>query len=183
MSQERNGMVTPNRPADVRSWIRRMEQLDELQHVSGANWDLEIGTISEINYRRKPPAALLFDQIPGYPPGYRVLTGSLANARRMAVSLGLSDALDTAGLVQALRGKPLEWESSAPQFEPVVVDDAPILENIVSASEVNLTRFPVPLWHERDGRRYLGTGWPGITREPAPRRGKPGADRVMAPRL
>ena len=97
-------MVTPSRPADVRSWIRRMEQLDELQHVSGANWDLEIGTISEINYRRKPPAALLFDQIPGYPPGYRVLTGSLANARRMAVSLGLSDALDTAGLVQALRG-------------------------------------------------------------------------------
>jgi UbiD family decarboxylase len=179
MSQERNGMVTPSRPADVRSWIRRMEELDELQHVSGANWDLEIGTISEINYRRKPPAALLFDQIPGYPPGYRVLTGSLANARRMAVSLGLSDALDTAGLVQALRGKPLEWESSAPQFEPVVVDDAPILENIVSASEVDLTRFPVPLWHEHDGGRYIGTGCAVITSDPATGRVNLGAYRVM----
>src|SRR5919199_1588348 len=99
MSQERNGIVTPSRPADVRSWLRRMEELGELQHVSGANWDLEIGTISEINYRRKPPAALLFDEIVGYPRGSRVLTGALSNARRMAVTLNLDPSLDTAGLV------------------------------------------------------------------------------------
>jgi len=154
------------RPADMRSWLRRMEELGELQHVSGANWHLEIGAISEINYRRKPPAALLFDQIPGYPPGYRVLTGSLANARRMAVTLGLSDALDTAGLVQALRGKPLEWESSAPRFEPIVVDDAPILENVVGGAEIDLKRFPAPLWHEHDGGRYIGTGCAVVTSDP-----------------
>ena len=47
-------------------------------------WDLEIGAISEINYRRKPSAALLFDDIIDYPRGYRVLTGTLSNARRMA---------------------------------------------------------------------------------------------------
>jgi 3-polyprenyl-4-hydroxybenzoate decarboxylase len=82
MSQERNGVARPGRPADVRSWLQRIDELGELQHVSGAHWELEIGTISEINYRRKPPAALLFDAIPGYPHGYRVLTGSLANAWR-----------------------------------------------------------------------------------------------------
>ena len=83
------------RPADLRDWIARIEELGELQHVSGAHWNLEIGTISEINYRRKPSAALLFDDIVGYPRGYRVLTGSLSNARRMAVTLGLDPNLDT----------------------------------------------------------------------------------------
>lgn len=179
MSQERNGAANPGRPADVRSWVQRMDELGELQHISGASWDLEIGTISEINYRRKPAAALLFDRIPDYPPGYRVLTGSLANARRMAVTLGLSDALDTAGLVQALRGKPLEWEASAARFEPVVVDSGPVLDNVMRGDEVDLTRFPVPLWHELDGGRYIGTGCAVITSDPASGRVNLGAYRVM----
>ena len=179
MSQERNGSHRPGRPADVRSWLRRVEELGELQCVSGADWQLEIGTISEINYRRKPPAALLFDDIPGYPHGYRVLTGSLANARRMAVTLGLSDTLDTPGLVEALRGKPLEWEAAASRFEPVVVDDAPILENVLKGDEIDLTRFPVPLWHERDGGRYIGTGCAIVTSDPASGRVNLGAYRMM----
>src|SRR5215510_12039328 len=101
------------RPPDLRTWIAQVEGLGELQHVRGAHWDLEIGAISEINYRRKPSAALLFDDIVGYPRGYRVLTGSLSNARRMAVTLGLDSDLDTPGLVQALRGKPMQWEAAA----------------------------------------------------------------------
>src|SRR3954463_5277196 len=118
-----------SRPTDLRTWIARADALGELQHVSGAHWNLEIGAISEINYRRKPSAALLFDDIPGYPRGYRVLTGSLSNARRMAYTLGLDPNLDTAGLVQALRGKPRAWEAAAREFEPTVVESGPILEN------------------------------------------------------
>ena len=57
------------RPADLRAWIARIESLGELQHVSGAHWNQEIGAISEINYRRKPSAALLFDDIAGYLAG------------------------------------------------------------------------------------------------------------------
>ena len=119
------------RPTELRSWIERIESLGELQHVSGAHWDREIGAISEINYRRKPSAALLFDDIVGYPRGYRVLTGSLSNARRMAVTLGLDPGLDTIGLVQALRGKPLGWEAAAPRFEPQVLERGQIFENVV----------------------------------------------------
>ena len=136
-----------SRPSDLRDWIARIEQLGELQHVSGAHWDLEIGTISEINYRRKPSAALLFDDIVGYPHGYRVLTGSLSHSHRMALTLGLDPRLDTASLVQALRGKPLQWEAAAPRFEPEVVKTGPILENIVAGRDVDLTRFPAPRWH------------------------------------
>src|SRR5919106_2254150 len=119
------------RPPDLRTWIAQIEGLGELQRVNGAHWDLEIGAISEINYRRKPSAALLFDNIVGYARGYRVLTGTLSNARRMAMTLGLDPDLDTARLVHALRGKPLQWEAASPRFEPEVVASGPIFENIV----------------------------------------------------
>src|SRR5690242_11503526 len=68
---------------DLRDWLAAIDQLGELQRVDGADWRLEIGGLSELNYRRRPPAAMLFDHIPGYPAGFRVLTGSLASARRI----------------------------------------------------------------------------------------------------
>jgi 4-hydroxy-3-polyprenylbenzoate decarboxylase len=168
-----------SRPADLRAWIERIDELGELQRVSGAHWNLEIGTISEINYRRRPSAALLFDDIFGYPRGYRVLTGSLSNARRMAVTLGLDDTLDTAQLVQALRGRPLQWEAAAPRFEPEVVETGPVMENVVHGPDVDLSRFPVPLWHEHDGGRYIGTGVAVVTSDPDSGRINVGAYRMM----
>src|SRR6187431_2663369 len=128
--------LASRRPIDVRDWIERVDALGELQRIAGAHWNLEIGAISEINYRRKPSAALLFDDVVGYPTGYRVLTGTLSNARRMALTLGLDPDLDTTGLVHALRGKPLEWEAAAPRFEPEVVESGPILENVIQGRDV-----------------------------------------------
>ena len=100
----------------------------------GAHWDLEIGAISEINYRRKPSAALLFDDIVGYPRGYRVLTGSLeqrapdggdararpearhggagAGAARQAASVGSRRAAVRAG-VRRVRADPRERRPGA----------------------------------------------------------------------
>lgn len=170
---------TSVRPSDLRTWIARVEALGELQHVTGAHWDQEIGAISEINYRRKPSAALLFDGIVGYPRGFRVLTGSLSNSRRMALTLGLDPTMDTARLVQALRGKPAQWEAFARQFEPEVVSSGPILENVVNGADVDLFRFPSPLWHEHDGGRYLGTGVAVITSDPDTGRINVGAYRMM----
>ena len=79
---------------DLRDWLRVIEGLGELQVVNGADWNLEIGGISELNYRRKPSAALLFDRIKDYPPGYRVLTGSLTSSRRVGVTLRLGTSLE-----------------------------------------------------------------------------------------
>src|SRR5438270_2474551 len=103
---------------DLRDWLADVEQLGELQRVDGADWNLEIGGISELNYRRRPPAALLFDRIVGYPAGYRLVTGSVASARRIGATLRLGADFTDRRLVEALRGRPLEWERTAADYEP-----------------------------------------------------------------
>jgi UbiD family decarboxylase len=151
---------------DLRDWLRVVDRLGELQRVDGAHWKLEIGGLSELNYRRKPSAALLFDRIPDYPAGHRVLTGSLTSARRVGVTLRLGTDVTAAQLVAALRGKPLEWEAAAPAFRPIEVGSAPLYQHVVAGPDVDLLRFPVPLWHEHDGGRYIGTGCIVITSDP-----------------
>src|SRR5215471_6670752 len=167
------------RPVDVADWLRTMEAAGELQVVSGAHWDLEIGAISELNYRRRPPAALLFDNIPGYPPGYRLLTGSLSNARRLGLTLGLGGEMNDATIVQALRGKPRQWERMAAEFVPTELSTAPIFENVLQSSDVNLLKFPVPRWHEHDGGRYIGTGCLVVTSDPDSGLNNVGSYRMM----
>ena len=48
----------------------------------------------------------------------------------------------------------------------MTVSSGPILENVCSGDDVDLFKFPVPFWHERDGGRYIGTGHIVITRDP-----------------
>jgi UbiD family decarboxylase len=151
---------------DLRDWLRVMGELGELQVVNGADWNLEIGGISELNYRRKPGAALLFDNIKDYPSGYRVLTSSLTTARRVGITMRLGTDFNDQKLVEALRNKPIEWENRIKEFEPNVVGSAPVFENTVEGKDVNLLQFPAPFWHEHDGGRYFGTGCIVITSDP-----------------
>ncbi len=150
---------------DLRQWLQAAEALNELQIVKGADWNLEIGAISELNYRRRPNKAQLFDEIMGHAQGFRVLTASMSSPRRMAMTFGLSSELDDQALVQALRGKPLEWEGSAHKFPPKLVDGGPIFEHVERGAAVDLFKFPAPIWHELDGGRYIGTGCAVVTQD------------------
>ena len=52
-------------PLDLRAWLDQVEKLGELKHVRGADWNLELGAISEMNVKKDLPPALLFDEIKG----------------------------------------------------------------------------------------------------------------------
>jgi UbiD family decarboxylase len=151
---------------DLRDWLRLVDDLGELQPVRGAHWDLEIGAVSEANYRRPSPRALLFEDVPGYDAGGRVLSASMSNARRLGLTLRLGTDLDDRALVQALRSKPAQWIQDAPRYPARYVDSGPILENVDRGAEVDLLKFPVPRWHEGDGGRYIGTGCAVFTTDP-----------------
>ena len=57
---------------DLRPWLEAVEDLGQLERISGSHWDLEIGALSELILEKlSAPPALLFDRVPGYEPGRR----------------------------------------------------------------------------------------------------------------
>ncbi len=149
---------------DLREWIERVDQLGELKRISGAHWNLEMGAITELLGRegKYPPPAILFDNIPGYPKGFRTIFGTTGSVRRMALTLGLSNVKSGTDLVKSY----LEKSKHLKPIPPRYVTTGPILENIDSGKDVNLYKFPVPLMHEKDGGRYIGTNCLVITKHP-----------------
>ena len=146
---------------DLRFFIEALADLGELRTVDGADWNLEIGALSEIGADQNGPA-LLFDRIKGYPPGYRVLSNILTSQKLTALILGLSPELSGVDLLNTWRSH----LSSLKPLPPQTVTDGPILENVMEGDAVDLESFPVPLWHEKDGGRYIGTGCAVITKDP-----------------
>jgi UbiD family decarboxylase len=150
-------------PLDLRTWLAEVEQLGELRHVRGADWNLELGAISELNVKKDVPPALLFDEVKGYPRGFRVLTCSTSSPARLSSILRLPLQRTHHGLVETLRGKPAQWQAAASRFPATVVKSGPALEHV--DREVDALKFPSPLWHELDGGRYIGTGCSVVTRD------------------
>src|SRR5436853_7934919 len=95
---------------DLRTWLAEVEKLGELKEVRGADWNLELGAISELNVKKDLPPALLFDEIAGYPKGFRVLTCSTSSPARLASILRLGRKRSHRALVEALSGTPARWE-------------------------------------------------------------------------
>src|SRR5437870_9049435 len=51
------------------------------------------------------------------------------------------------------------WERRMDESQPVppmVVEDGPVMENVLEGDEVDLFRFPAPLWHPRSEERREG---------------------------
>jgi len=86
----------------LRDFIDVVEGLGELRVARGAAAHLEVGAISELAQRRSDSPAVLFDDVQGYPSGYRVFVNSLGSASRMALALGLPTGPVTAVLLAAL---------------------------------------------------------------------------------
>jgi len=149
---------------DLRGWLSEVEKLGQLRHVHRAHWRLEMGAITELLYRKgpSPPPAVLFDQIPEYPDDFRVLFGMICSVERMALTLGLPPVENGIALVEAYREKLKHFTPISPR----TVKNGPILENVDRGKDVNLLKFPVPLMHEQDGGRYIGTGCLVIIRDP-----------------
>ena len=152
-------------PLDLRDWIAHMRELGEIGDVRGADTQLEIGAISQLNVKRAGAPALLFDEIPGYPQGWRVMSCSTSSPRRLSSILRLGDESSHQALVQKLRDKPAQWLATAKSFSPVSVSQGPVLENIQRGEQVNVEAFPAPFWNEKDGGRFIGTGCSIVTRD------------------
>lgn len=147
---------------DLRVFLDEVRALGELQEIPGAHWNLEIGALTELFAEQPVPPALLFDDIPDYPKGRRVLSNVLYSPQRQAVALGVAPELRGIPLVVEIKRRLADMKP----LPPTVVKSAPVLQNVVSGSAVDVGKFPAPQWHEKDGGRYIGTFDAVIARDP-----------------
>jgi UbiD family decarboxylase len=91
---------------DLREFIARAERAGEIVRIARADWKLEMGTLAEIvNHARPEPPAILFEDVPGYPKGMRLLSGATNSSKRLAIALGLPVPDNPLDVVRAYRDR------------------------------------------------------------------------------
>lgn len=148
---------------DLREFICENEKRKDVQVLEGAEWDLEIGLITEWQIHQANNPLLWFKNVKGYGPEYSVVSNLFGTTERTALALGMDPKMSRMDIVRKLRGL---YGGEFKPIPPVEVDNAPVKENIIKGADVDLFQFPVPKWHRRDGGRYMGTGHAVITRDP-----------------
>ncbi len=162
---------------DLRDWLQIVENQGQLEKVSGAGWDLEMGGIVEVTYRegKDPKPCFLFDDIPGYPKGYRTLFGMLVppgGSRRPWVC---PKSRVTVWASRTVGTRDRKIFPIPPRF----VTSGPVLENTLTGDHIDVLKFPVPRFHELDRSRYFGTAHAVIQRDPEEEWVNLGTYRVM----
>jgi 4-hydroxy-3-polyprenylbenzoate decarboxylase len=160
---------------DLRSWLAETADRGDLATLRGVHWNVEIGAIADLAGKQAGSPALLFDEIPDYPQGHRVLVNALGTPRRVARAAGLPEGLPTLEVVA-------EWKRRYGEMQLVAhqtVSSGPVLECRQAGERVDLFGFPAPRWRAGDGGRYIGTGTLCVTRDPDTGAVNVGTARVM----
>ena len=84
--------VAQSKWRDLRDWLAQVDALGELKRVKSANSEEDIGAITEMLDHTDESPCILFDEIPNFQPGYRVLVNSMGSRKRQAVTLGINPA-------------------------------------------------------------------------------------------
>src|ERR1700731_4118491 len=142
--------ATRNAPKqDLRAWLARMQEAGELVTVTGADRDEEIGGIVDIYQRTMGAPAVMFEDIPGFPGGHRVVANILTSVRRINLTLGIAADTSEMDLVRYWRNYMKDPET----IPPVTVDGGPLMENVATGPDIDILKIPTPKWHEHDGGR------------------------------
>jgi UbiD family decarboxylase len=156
----RSGALVPCQ--DLRDFIAAVDALGALRRVEGADPHHEIGAITEVAAGMADCPALLFDHIKGVPPGFRILSNAVTSPQRAALALGIDPQLRP---LDALKAWMTKRQSLTPR-KPIEVATALFLEHSLRGDDVDLARFPAPVWHSQDGGAYIGSGSLVVMRDP-----------------
>ena len=146
---------------DLREFIGLVDRLGALRRIDGADTRFEIGGITEVaagppNVRpcystisKTLPAAFAFSPTPRptcNAPPCAWARSSVATARRAE---GLDGEAQGLAAFAAGHRKNSAWR-----------------ENSISGGDVDVGRFPAPIWHKKDGGPFIGSGSLVIMRDP-----------------
>src|SRR3954464_5215304 len=117
---------------DLRDWISALEAAGELKVIKGAEPKEEIGGLVDIYMRKMGNPAVMFDEVPGFPKGHRVLANILTSVPRINVALGLPPETTEIELTQWWRN----YFKNAPSHPTKAVNGGPPPPNAVSRPDV-----------------------------------------------
>tara|TARA_R110002072_G_scaffold127969_16_gene265524 strand:+ start:1261 stop:2745 length:1485 start_codon:yes stop_codon:yes gene_type:complete len=146
---------------DLRDWLAAVDANGDLKTVKGANWHTDIGQVVEVMCHDEGTPSVLFDDVEGCPPGFRILINWFTGTRKN-LTLGFPEDFNK---LELSRG----YNEHTRHLEPIphqVIDAGPVFENVLEGDDIDVTKFPAPLWNPEDGGRYIGTGCFIITRDP-----------------
>ena len=147
---------------DLREWLEEAEKLGEVKFVQGASWERDIGMAAEVVLHDEKAPCVVFEDIPGTLAGSRVLV-NFFSGKRKNMTLGFPSDLTKFELTDAFREA---YMADMREIPHETVADGPVLENVIEGDDIDIEKFPAPLWHEEDGGRYIGTGSFNVTRDP-----------------
>ncbi|MBM2831434.1 MAG: hypothetical protein HW414_486 [Dehalococcoidia bacterium] len=133
--------------SDIREFIARLEQEGEIAHIKAeVDVNYELGAVCYKAFNIPDPEkrkALIFEKPKGH--NVPIAVNLLGTRKRMCL------ALDT--VPERFHG---DWiERAKNSIKPVVVESGPCHEKVYTGNDVDLTKFPVPIWNEKDGGPYI----------------------------
>ena len=120
---------------DLREFIEAARRLGQVKEIHGADWNLEIGALTELFGFKDPSPLVLFDRIPGYPAGFRVASNLINTPARSSLTVGMPPDAKAIELIA-------KWKELLKGVKPVpprVVSSGPILENVKSGADIDMT--------------------------------------------
>ncbi|MFQ6110993.1 MAG: UbiD family decarboxylase [Nitrospinota bacterium] len=128
---------------DIRSLLARMEESGDLKRIKE---EVDPRHISPLVEKNRKECAVLIEKVKGY--DIPVLSGFMGTRKRLAISMGAPEAELGHFFMDRLNDR----------IPPVIVEDAPCQEVVKTGAEVDLTEFPIPLHHKKDGGPYISAG-------------------------
>lgn len=145
----------------LREFVQVLEQKGELAKIDGADWNLEMGALTELMWDAGGPA-LIFENIKNYPNSYRLATNLFATRKRCLLALDMPLDFTEDEAVKKFEERMAGYKPIPPKR----VTSGPITENVLQEDRVDLHKIPAPIWHELDGGKYIGTGCCVILKDP-----------------
>lgn len=131
---------------DLRSFLKVLKENNQLITIDKqVNLKWELGSILATLERMEGKAAY-FSKIKGY--SIPVVGGLLASHKRIALALGCKVDRISEKLEDALNNP----------IKPLVIDNPPFKENILTEEQVNLNKIPIPIHAPKDGGPFITAG-------------------------
>src|SRR5581483_8953970 len=111
-----------------------------------ASWQEEIGLAADLVMHSDTAPCVIFDEVPGYPKGHRVLV-NFFGGKRKNMTLGFPPSYSKIELSEAFLDTYLRELKTIPHQE---VADGPIFENVMMGDDVDVLKLPAPQWHAHD---------------------------------